>query len=246
MTISKRIDMKYLTMLATTLAASTTLLAADSPGLDDVKGAVQKLAASANYSWTTTTETPQFQPGPSHGKTEKDGYTYVDFTMQDNTIDAVVKGDKGAIKTEDGWKSLEEAAKPSEDGGFNPGQFMARRMQNYKTPATEAADIAGKTKDLVKTNDVYAGDLTEDGAKSLMTFGGRRRNGGQAPAISNAKGSVKFWVKDGVLTKYQIKVSGTMSRNGNDIDIDRTTTVEIKDVGATKITVPDDAKKKMT
>jgi hypothetical protein len=35
-------------------------------------------------------------------------------------------------------------------------------------------------------------------------------------------------------------------RNGDDRDIDRTTTVEIKDVGSTKITVPNEAKSKMS
>ncbi len=235
--------MKSLIMLATTLAASTTLLAADSTGKDNVKSAAQKLAAD-NYSWTTTTESPQFSPGPSHGKTEKGGYTYVDFSMQDNTIEAVVKGTNGAIKTEDGWQSLNDAAKSSGDGGFNPRVFMARRMQNFKAPVEQAEDLAGKAKDLVNTNNAISGDLTEEGAKSLMTFG--RRGGGQGPAISNAKGSVKFWIKDGVLTKYQFKVQGTMNRNGEDMDIDRTTTVEIKDVGTTKVTVPEEAKKKMS
>ena len=237
--------MKFLIMLATTLAASTTLLAADSTGTNDVKSAAQKLAAADNYSWTTTMESPRFSPGPSHGKTEKGGYTYVDFSMQDNTIEAVVKGGKGAIKTEDGWQSLADAAKDNGEGGFNPRMMMARRMQNYKTPAAEAEDLTGKVKDLVMTNNAWSGDLTEEGAKSLMTFG-RRPGGGQAPAISNAKGSVKFWIKDGVLTKYQFKLQGTMNRNGEDMDIGRTTTVEIKDVGATKVTVPEEAKNKMS
>jgi hypothetical protein len=241
---SKRTDMKSLIMLTITLAASTPLLAADSTGQADVKSAAQKLAAADNYSWTTTTESPQFSPGPSHGKTEKSGYTYVDFSMQDNTIEAVVKGEKGAIKTEDGWQSLADAAKDNGEGGFNPRMMMARRMQNFKAPAAQAEEIAGKTKTLAKSDNAWSGDLTEEGAKSLMTFG--RRGGGQAPAISNAKGSVKFWIKDGVLTKYQLKVQGTINRNGEDMDIDRTTTVEIKDVGATKVTVPEEAKKKMS
>jgi hypothetical protein len=236
--------MKSLIILATTLAASTTLLAADSTGIDDVKSAAQKLTAADNYSWTTTMESPQFSPGPSHGKTEKGGYTYVDFSMQDNTIESVVKGGKGAIKTEDGWQSLADAAKDNGEGGFNPRMFLARRMQNYKAPAVEAEDLAGKAKDLAKSDNAYSGELTEEGAKSLMTFG--RRGGGQGPAISNAKGSVKFWIKDGVLTKYQFKVQGTINRNGEDMDIDRTTTVEIKDVGTTKVTVPEEAKNKMS
>jgi hypothetical protein len=36
-----------------------------------------------------------------------------------------------------------------------------------------------------------------------------------------------------------------VSFNGNDRDIDRTTTVVISEVGTTKISVPDEAKKKL-
>ena len=96
--------------------------------------------------------------------------------------------------------------------------------------------------------DVYSVDLSGDDAKALFMMGMRGRrggNGGQAPEISNAKVSLKYWVKDGVLSKYQIHTMGTVSRGGNDMDIDRTTTVEISDVGNTKVDVPDDAKKKL-
>jgi hypothetical protein len=64
--------------------------------------------------------------------------------------------------------------------------------------------------------------------------------------VANAKGSVKIWVKDGVISKYEFKVSGTVTMGGNDRDVDSTTTVEVKDVGATKITLPDDAKSKLS
>ena len=56
---------------------------------------------------------------------------------------------------------------------------------------------------------------------------------------------MKFWIEDGTLVKYQYHIQGTVSFNGNDRDVDRTMTVEIKDVNTTKIDVPDDAKKKM-
>jgi hypothetical protein len=235
--------MKSLLVCSTTILAAVSLVAADK---DDVIGAAKKLADADNYSWTTTMESPQFSPGPSHGKTQKDGLVWQDFTTQDNTVEAYAQAGKGAIKTEDGWQSLDDAAKDDGGGGgFNFKRFLAMRMKDFKAPAAQAEDIAGKTKDITKTDDVYAGDLTEEGAKSLMTFG-RRRNG-QGPEISNAKGSVKFWIKDGVLTKYVTKVSGSMkNRDGDDMDVERTTTVEIKDVGATKIAVPDEAKTKMS
>ena len=57
---------------------------------------------------------------------------------------------------------------------------------------------------------------------------------------------MRFWLKDGALAKYEFNLQGSISFNGNDFDVNRTTTVEIKDVGSTKITVPDEAKKKLS
>jgi hypothetical protein len=240
--------MKKSMLIGSLVLMAGSLLAADS---DDVKAAARKLADQSNYSWKTTVVVPEggggnrFRPGPTEGRTEKDGYTFLSMTFGDNTSEAVLKGDKGAAKMEGEWQSLSELAG---DGQPGPGTFMARRLRNYKTPAAEAEDLAGKTKDLKKDGDMYSGELTEDGAKSLLTFGGRRQGtGGQGPPEpKNAKGSVKFWLKDGQLAKCEYKVSGTINFGGEDRDIERTTTIEIKDVGKTKIEVPEDAKKKLS
>jgi hypothetical protein len=228
---------------AITLIAGT-LLAAES---EDIKAAAKKLGEQKNYSWKTTVVVPegsQFRPGPTEGKTEKDGFTFLSMTFQDNTIEAVVKGEKGAAKMEGEWRSLADLAQDS-----GPGSFMARRLQNYRTPAVEAEEIAGKTKDLKKDGDAFSADLTEEGAKDLLRFRGGRRGGagggGGGADPKNAKGSAKFWVKDGQLAKYEYKVSGTVSFGGEDRDVERTTTVEIKNVGETKIEVPEEAKKKI-
>jgi hypothetical protein len=229
----------------TTLLAAVSLMAADK---DDVTSAAQKLADAENYSWTTTVEGGQNNAAPTHGKIQKDGLTWTEMTMREDTVEAFFKSGKGAVKTDDGWQALDLTAAPTPGGGGggnrNPARFMGMRLRNFKAPAAQAEDIAGKTKDLTKADDAYAGDLTEEGAKSLLTMGGRR--GGAAPTVSNAKGSVKFWIKDGVISKYVLKVSGTVTRNGDDTDVERTTTVEIKDIGTTKISVPDEAKSKMS
>jgi hypothetical protein len=88
--------------------------------------------------------------------------------------------------------------------------------------------------------------LSEAAVKDLLLFGGRRREGQEAPKIEGAKGSVKFWIKDGVLTKYETKVQGKVTAGDRENDVDRTTTVEIKDAGTTKLEVPDEAKQKLT
>ncbi|HXG48080.1 MAG TPA: hypothetical protein VNO52_10685 [Methylomirabilota bacterium] len=243
--------MKSLLLLSASILVTGSLVAADADLQAEVKGACKKLADKANYSWHTDVESAGGpggrRGGPTDGKTEKGGYTVLTMTRGDNTTEAVLKGDKGAIKTADGWQSLAEAAESGGGGGGQRGggRFLARMLQNYKTPAVEAEELAGKVKALKKDGDAYAGELTEEGARGLMAFG-RGRGGGEGPAISNAKGSVKFWIKDGLLSKYEFKVQGSMSFGGNDVEIDRTTTVEITDVGTTKIEVSEDAKKKLS
>lgn len=226
------------------LILAGSLLAADNPKAD-VKAAAKKLADAQNYSWKTTVATPdggggggRFRPGPIEGKTEKGGPMVLSMSGGENTYEAVVKGEKGAVKTDSGWKSLAELA--DEEG---PVRFMSFRLRNFKSPADQAEELADKTKDLKLADGVYSGDLTEAGAKELMSFRGRQGNG---PEVSGAKGTAKFWVKDGTLTKYEFNVQGTVSFNGNDREVNRTTTVEIKDVGATKVAVPEEASKKLS
>jgi hypothetical protein len=234
--------MKRNILFGTLALLAGSLVAANAAPKDDVTAAAKKLADKDNYAWKQKTENAGgggFGGGTSEGKIEKDGYLWLSMSMRDNTIEAVKKGDKGAIKTQDGWQSLSEAT----SGDPGPATFAARRLQSFKAPAAQAEALAGQVKELKQDGDVYSGELTAEGAKSQLMFGGR--GGGNGPEISGAKGSVKFWIKDGVLSKYEVKVQGTVSFNGNDRDVDRTTTIEVKDIGSTKIEVPDDAKKKL-
>jgi hypothetical protein len=241
-TKQKEVTMKYLSVFGLAALTAASLFGADSSPSDTVTSAAAKLGKDS-YSWKSTTEFGNFT-GTAEGKIAKDGLTSLSMSFGDNTTEAFLKGDKGAVKAGDqDWQSLAELTK-SAGGEPGPQRFLVRRLQSFKAPAAEAADLAGKTKDLKESDDVYSGDLTEAGAKQLMTMGGRR--GANAPEPKNAKGSVKFWVKDGVLSKYELHLAGTVNFNGEDRDVDRTTTVEIKDVGTTKVEVPEAAGKKLT
>jgi hypothetical protein len=235
--------MKINLLLSVVLFAAVPLFAAEASPQDDVTSAAAALGSQKNYSWHTTVDAggnAQYRPGPTDGKTQKDGYTVVNLSFGDNSSQLIMQGTNAAIKTSDnGWQSAAEALADS-GGGPNPAMFLARMAQNFKTPAAQAAALAGQTTGLTATTNGITGTLTEDGAKGLLMF----RRGGNATA-TNAKGSVTFWLADGKLVKFQTHVSGTVSFNGNDRDVDRTTTTEIKDVGATTVEVPDDAKKKL-
>ena len=227
--------MKTNILFGTILLIAVSLAAADSNPKDEITTAAKKLGDKPNYSWRTTVVVPddaQFKPGPSDGKTEKGGFTHITMSFGDNTTQAVIKGDKAAVMNQESeWQSVADL-----ENSEGRGRFLGRIVRGFRAPAVQAAELAGATKSLKKDSDVYSGDLTDEGAKAQFRV---------APA-TNAKGSVKFWLKDGALTKYEFKLKGTVNFNGNDVEVDRTTTVEIKDVGITKVSVPEAATKKLS
>ncbi len=234
--------MKRELLFSLVLTVSSSLLAADAGPKDELAGAAKKVDEASNYSWKTVVEFGNFT-GTTEGKTEKAGPLWVSMAFGDNTTEAVRKAEKWAVKTPDHeWQTLSEleAAAGTEPG---PQQFLVRRLQSFKAPGAEAAEIVDKIKEVKKDGDTYSGDLTDAGAKELLSFGRRRAN---APEPKDAKGSIKLWTKAGALSKYELKLQGTMNFNGEDRHVDRTTTVEIKDVGTTKIEVPEAAKKKLS
>lgn len=224
---------KIVTSLLLALLAGP-LFAADPAPKDQVVAAAKKLGEQANYSWKEVVVVPDsspFKPGPTEGRLEKGGVTYFTLSFGDNTTKIYLQGDKSAISNPDGgWQS---AAEMESDEG--PGRFMAMIVRFFKAPAAQAEELAGTVKELTQDGDTLSGDMTVDGAKAQFRFG----------TVTDPKGSVKFWIKDGQLAKYEFKLAGKANFNGNDVDVDRDTTIEITDVGATKIEVPAAAKAKL-
>ena len=214
----------------------------------DVQGAVKKLADSANYSWTTTVEGGRGR-GPSDGKTEKNGYTSFTINFQNEVYEVILQGEKAAIKMDNRWMSQAEVQKAADDaGGFSPELIVTFRIGAFKTPAAQAKDITETFTNLKKSNDSYTADLAEATAKDLLTFrrpAGAGQDNVPQMTVKDAKGTLKIWVQDGAMTKLQVHLTGTRTFNDQDQPVDQTSTTEIKEVGTTKITVPDEAKKKL-
>ena len=230
--------------VCTLVLLTSTALPARADAKGDVESAAKKLADASGYAWTSTTE-GGFGGGTSEGKAEKDGFTRVSMTFANNTVEVVKKGDKGAVKMEDGWKSFDEAAEAGgEQGQPNRGRFIAIMLRSYKAPAAVIQQLVSNAREIKPSGagEALQAELTEAGAKEMLSFRGRQ--GGEGPAISGAKGTAKFWLKDGTVAKVEYNLQGSMSFNGQDRDIDRTVTIEIKDVGTAKVEVPEEAKKK--
>ncbi len=218
-----------------------TLSAAESGAKVQVIAAAKKLGDSANYSWTTTPNDESGSTGrnigPIEGKTEKDGFTYMMLMPGGISVDVIIKGEKGAAKTLEGWQSFAEIEQAG--GG---GAAIARRIRKFKTPAVEAVDLVGAVKELKEADGAYAGELSEDKIKELILLAVRRREGQTPPDMKGIKGSAKFRLKEGALTKYEFNIQGKVTLGERELDINQTIAVEVKDVGATKIEIPDEAK----
>ncbi len=217
-----------------------SFILAQAAATDELGKAIKQLADAGSYTWKATSESPQFNMGPTLGKINKDGLAVVSRTRRDNTVRTVHQGDKAAMETEDGWRSLAEM---EADQGDNRGRFMAGMLRNFQPPAVEAEGLLKGTKDLTLRDGAYAGTLSEEEVKNLLAFRGRA--GGEGPTVTGANGSAKFWIMNGMLKKYEYTVKGTMNFNNQDRDIERTTTVEISDVGSTQVEVPEGAKAKL-
>lgn len=253
-------------LLLPLIAVSATAFTFAGP-TDDVAAAAKKLADAPNYSWTVTTEiaNSQFPSVPAEGVTEKGGYTVVTTSFNGNTRQTVRKGEQMVMQNRDGdWMTMEEIRQQFANGGGGtggapgggagggrggPGRggFGMFGGGPQRDLAKDAANLADKLQDAKVVDGAIVGTLSAEDAATLLTFGRGGRGGGQTPpAPKNAAATVKFWVKEGNLTKYVVNVKGTVATpNGDERDVDLTTTTELKNIGSTKVVVPEEAKKKL-
>lgn len=234
-------------ILFSAVLLTTSLLASHAGPADDVASAAQKLGDESNYSWHTTVAGPAgsvISPGPIDGKIQKEGLVYLKrHPVQDPLPDAkfsnlvfeiMMQGNKILVHDPDpdgGWETLADFSASDLQG---PGPFVSEMLKQFQTPAAQAAALAHDSSNLAQTDGAYSGNLSSDAAKKLLASGDA--------IISNASGTVQFWVSGGQLTKYEYKVTGTV-KSDTETQINRDTTVEIQNVGATTIAVPADAKK---
>lgn len=205
----------------------------------DVANAIKKLADQSGYAWVWTPKTEGSESGrrqkPIEGKTEKDGFTRIKSSSGDTEYEAGFKGEKLVVNYNGDWLSADE---------IGENNNAIRRLRAFKKPVEEAEDLLKRTKELKREADgVYAGDMTPEAAKELFALVGRR-----AAEAAAAQGSMKFWVADDQLSKYEFAVRGkiTAGEDKREVEISRTITVEIKDVGKTKVAFPADATKKLS
>jgi len=257
------------TFVLPAIAAAFSAVTLHAAPLDDVAVAAQRLADAPNYTWTSA-ETTARGPMPNGqtmetsktvaGQTEKDGFTVTKSTMKaGNTLveDTIYWGTQMAYLRNGSWKTAEElqAAAGGRSGvtvvGTGVGGSgrgigtMTIASQNDQPrgagrPAQMVLSILAQVKNVAASGDAFVAEMSRDYIARAMPLNGRN---GPLVVSQGATASAKFWLKDGVLAKYQIKIKAAFE-NGDAPPAERTTTVEIKNVGSTVVAVPAEAKAK--
>jgi hypothetical protein len=219
------------TALFCALALLAGPLLGDSAGSGDVNRAVKKITDIADYTWHSTFTDPRDpQSISADGQTAPDGFTYVKLSFADNSSEFVLKNGMLAITDQSGnWQPPATL-----DTRPEVNRLSLSLAHHFRTPAAQAATLVSAVGAFKKEGNVFSGDLTADGANALLTV--------PDAVATNSVGSAKFWITDGNLTRFEFKVKGTSVSHGVEEETSRDTSVEIKYVGTTKVTMPNQAR----
>jgi len=196
--------------------------------------AIERLDQQSSYRWTIEVEVPEeirFRPGPTQGTTVQGGATHVTQSFGPRSTQVVIVGDKAAVTNRDGrWETASLS-----DQSYRSEGFAASIARDTQTPVEEANELTLSLTSLEEEGDGLVGTLPVDASKAQLA--GRRG----VDSVRDTKGTVRFSISDGVLTKYVLRVEGTLVDDDQTRETWRQTTVQVKDVGTAKLDLPSGA-----
>ncbi len=224
----------------------TACMVTPDEGLDK---AAAKAAEMTNYSYKTTTITEGLgkggvgKPVVIEVKIEKDK----PWQLKAGGAEQFKQGEKVIVKEGDAWKEMAKPEKPA-DGSKPDRKAMAINMalRGLKAPHEQVKDIGTKIKDVKREDSdggaCYSGELTEDAAKEFGAI--QTGKGGNKGPSFKVTGSVKVFVNgEGSITKLEIVTEGKGTVKDQEMTVKQTKTIEISEVGSTKVEVPEEVTK---
>ena len=216
--------------IGTILCLTGTALAADP--IDVVSDAAKKLTDTANYTWRANTyDAANSLTVVQDGQTQKDGDTLIKLNAGGSYVQVALRGNASVLNVGDGWKTADETDQ----------RQALRFMSAVTSPALIASQIVSGLDDLKADGNMFTAQLSGREVNSLMrplySLNAIRSQGGNDPG---AKATIKFWVADGMLTKYQVHITGSANNS-----VDLNVTVDFREIGTTTVSIPEQAKKKL-
>lgn len=214
----------------------TAMLALQS---DELAEAAKKTAASESYTFKTELKAGKGknQPGAIEGRFQKDQ----PLALKAGAAEGFKKA--GAIVYKDGeeWKRLEKAAKGEKKQQPTAAAFASIKLpheeiENFEKNFEKVEKAAEKDKDCT----LWTGTLTPTAAHTLVSTGSKA----EGKTTATYTGTAKVWVNaQGAVVRYEIVSHMKGENKKGPVESDITKTVEISEVGSTKVEVPEAAKK---
>jgi len=178
MRFSKAWQTKYRWASTTFCGAVFSASMAMAGAKEDALAALAKLAEADSYSWSTTTEGPRGSGQTVEGKAAKDGTMQLNMTVRDEPVEVFVRGQQTVVKSEGGWKSVQEIMQNAEPGQQSPAMMIARMARGYRAPVAQAEEVLEKVSDVTAVDGAFLGELAGDDAVPYMQMRSGRRGGG--------------------------------------------------------------------
>ncbi len=278
----------FLTFIAGVLPAlSATAWAQDEELKSAVTAAAERLGQQS-YRWetrvaATEVETPANQVSRivASGRHGADGYVHVDGVLSDANAEFVTKDGKTAVLSNGNWMTLEQAVERSERsggrgrggrGGFGGrSQSLGETINEFRTPAAEAATLLMSATDFQSERDTITARLASEVATELfhstnVGFGaggggrGRGRAGARGqgrgrqgvfrgpgrgnvpPPIVDVTGTVAYTINNDVLTNIKVFLRATEKQGEEVTRTDREMVTNLSEIGATRFDLAVDAR----
>jgi hypothetical protein len=234
---------------------STALLAPGAPGdeKEALQAAVHRLAELGNYSWRVSLNRAEESAelaeralfGAAEGSQEKEGLARI-RTQDPTPLEVLLKGGKMAVRIEDAWMSERELEGEGRHRSRGTAAFV-RSLKGVLRPAAEAQELLKHAKELKSASEGYFFcTLSPESAKELLHRS--LKTIGRPPRISDAGGQLSFWVRDGSLAKYEVRLHGDVTFDASGAPLfkaNQTRMVELTALGTTKVEIPEEAMKKL-
>jgi hypothetical protein len=134
-----------------------------------------------------------------------------------------------------GGSGSSSSGRGSDTGSANAGAPGAINL-----PHEELSLIATNYTELHPEDGGVSGKLSSTGADLLFMPPGSS----QRPP-EGAAGTFRLWIKDGAITKYELKLTASTAPGGRGGSYTETRTVEISGIGSTKVEIPEAAKRRL-
>lgn len=224
------------------LLFAVSVSAADVP--EPLAAALGRLRTAEAYTWTVDTRTPgaPFEVPPLKGWARASGAGVMESTVEQKPIQAAVLGARRVVKLDADWQTPSEAVAAK---GAQAAEVA--RLLRIPLPGDELSPLLEHAATIrAEADGSFVAALSADAATEIIRAPmNDLPKRGFSPEIKGAAATIQLWLKDGALARYVISSTASLSLPFGTKEIKRTAAVELREIDAAGVVLPQAALSKL-